>query len=229
LATGTACSECSVIVADKIRRCTLDRRLGNINAELKQLTVNVGRTPKWVLKAHSPNKVAHLFIDLRSATERTVLPSPAGREAHSMPSHDGLRSDDGYGIKVARKTSRAKRTERDRPSLSTVDMVRAVEARFADAAPEIQPQAAVAISNSRQEGTNRKAIEIVLIRWQSRSYGRSSRSRRSGSQSRPPWPLSRGPDRISGQVFFCYDAATSLSGEKKSPRVYFFRRAHNWN
>ena len=33
----------------RYNRCTLDRRLGNINAELEQLTMDVGRTPKRVL------------------------------------------------------------------------------------------------------------------------------------------------------------------------------------
>jgi len=84
----------------RYNRCTLDRRLGNINAELEQLTMDVGRTPKRVLKPHSPNKVTHLFIDLRPATERTDLPSPVGREAHSMPSHDSLGSDDGKASRM---------------------------------------------------------------------------------------------------------------------------------
>jgi hypothetical protein len=46
--------------------------------------------------------VAHLFANPRSTAERTGLPSPVGGEAHSMPTHDSLGPDDGYGIKNAR-------------------------------------------------------------------------------------------------------------------------------
>src|ERR1700730_2001205 len=47
-------------------------------------------------------KVAYLFADPRSAPERTGLPSPVSGKAHSMPTHDSLWPDDGYGVKNAR-------------------------------------------------------------------------------------------------------------------------------
>jgi hypothetical protein len=51
---------------------------------------------------HPSDQVAHLFADPRSTTERSGLPSPVNGKAHSMPTHDRLRPDDGYGVKNAR-------------------------------------------------------------------------------------------------------------------------------
>ena len=64
--------------------------------------MDLGRSPQRVLKTHSSNEIAHLFADPRSATARTGLPSPVRGKAHSMPTHDGLGSDNGYGVKNAR-------------------------------------------------------------------------------------------------------------------------------
>ena len=50
-------------------------------------------------------KVAHLFVDPRSATERTRLPPPVSGQAHSAPTHNSFGPDDGYGIKNARKAT----------------------------------------------------------------------------------------------------------------------------
>jgi hypothetical protein len=61
--------------------------------------------PERVLKAHSSDQVANLLIDPRSATERAGLPSPVSGEPHSVPAHDRLGPDDGYGIQDARKAA----------------------------------------------------------------------------------------------------------------------------
>ncbi|MFY9697584.1 MAG: hypothetical protein WAK34_04545, partial [Rhodoplanes sp.] len=61
-----------------------------------------GRSPQRVLKAHSSNEVAHLLADPRSAPRGAGLPSPVSGKAHSMPAHDGLGSDNGYGVKNVR-------------------------------------------------------------------------------------------------------------------------------
>src|SRR5438034_4195484 len=79
-----------------------NRGLGDLDAELEQLAMDLGSAPEWVLKTHSSDKVAHLFADPRSAPERTGLPSPISGKAHSMPTHDSLGPDDGYGVKNAR-------------------------------------------------------------------------------------------------------------------------------
>ena len=42
-------------------------------------------------EAHSSDKVAQLFVDLRSATERAGFPSPERIEAFAMPTHDRFR------------------------------------------------------------------------------------------------------------------------------------------
>src|ERR1700719_4010933 len=81
------------------------RRLGNLDAELEQLTMDLGRSPERVLKAHSSDQVANLVIDPRSATERAGLPSPVSGEPHSVPAHDRLGPDDGYGVQDARKAA----------------------------------------------------------------------------------------------------------------------------
>ena len=68
-----------------------DCRLGDVEAELQKLAVDMRRTPERVLEAHSSDKVAHLFVDLRSTTERAGFPSPKCSEAFAMPTHDRLR------------------------------------------------------------------------------------------------------------------------------------------
>ena len=82
-----------------------NRGLGNVDADLEQFTVDLGSAPQRILKTHSSDKVAHLFPDPRSATERTRLPSPVSGEAHSVPTHNSFGPDDGYGIKNARKAT----------------------------------------------------------------------------------------------------------------------------
>ena len=79
-----------------------NRGLGDINAQFEQLAMDPGRSPQRVLKAHSSNEVAHLLADPRSAPRGAGLPSPVSGKTHSMPAHDGLRSDNGYGVKNAR-------------------------------------------------------------------------------------------------------------------------------
>ena len=79
-----------------------NRGLGDIKAQSEQFAMDPGRSPQRVLKAHSSNEVAHLLADPRSAPRGARLPSPVGGKTHSMPTHDGLRSDNGYGVKNAR-------------------------------------------------------------------------------------------------------------------------------
>jgi len=82
-----------------------NRGLGNVDTDLEQLTMDLGSAPERILKTHSPDKVAHLFSDPRSTTERTRLPSPVSGEAHSVPTHNSFGPDDDYGIKNARKAT----------------------------------------------------------------------------------------------------------------------------
>src|SRR5262245_54647664 len=64
--------------------------------------MDLGRAPQRVLEAHASDQVANFFSNPRSSPAWAGLPSPVSGKAHSMPSHNGLGSDDGYGIKDAR-------------------------------------------------------------------------------------------------------------------------------
>jgi len=66
--------------------------------------VDVRRTPERVLETHSSNKV-DLFVDPRSAAERAGFPPPERTDALAMPAYDRLGSDDGYGVRDARKAT----------------------------------------------------------------------------------------------------------------------------
>src|SRR5713226_8000755 len=79
-----------------------NRGLGDLDAELEQLAMDLGSAPERVLKTHSSDQVAHLFADPRSTPERSGLPSPISGKTHSMPTHNSLGPDDGYGVKNAR-------------------------------------------------------------------------------------------------------------------------------
>src|SRR5260221_14456709 len=76
--------------------------MGALEDELERRGMDLGRSPKRVLKAHSSDQVAHRFGDPRSAPGRTRPPSPVSGETHSMPPQDSLGPDNGYGVKDAR-------------------------------------------------------------------------------------------------------------------------------
>src|SRR5437016_1603834 len=77
-----------------------DRGLSDLDPELEQFAMDLGGAPKRVLQTHSSDQVAYLFADPGSATERTGLPSPVGGDAHSMPTDDRVRSDDGMASRM---------------------------------------------------------------------------------------------------------------------------------
>jgi hypothetical protein len=79
-----------------------NRGLRDIDAQFEQLAVDLGSAPQRVLKTHSSDQIAHLFVNPWSATARTRFPSPVRGEAHSMPTHNSLGPDDGYGVKNTR-------------------------------------------------------------------------------------------------------------------------------
>ena len=76
--------------------------LGDLDAELEQLAMDLGSAPQRVLKAHSSDEITHLFADLRSAPERTGFPLPVGGKTCSVLTHNSLGPDDGNGVKYAR-------------------------------------------------------------------------------------------------------------------------------
>ena len=79
-----------------------NRGLRDIDAQFEQLSVDLGSAPQRVLNTHSSDQIAHLFADPWPATARTGFPSPIRGEAHSVPMHNCLGPDDGYGVKNAR-------------------------------------------------------------------------------------------------------------------------------
>jgi hypothetical protein len=71
-----------------------NRGLGDLDAQFKQLAMDLGSAPQRVLETHSTDQVAHLFPD--------PLPPPISGKTHSMPTHHSLGPDDGYRVKNAR-------------------------------------------------------------------------------------------------------------------------------
>ena len=66
-----------------------DRRLGDLEAELEQLTMNTRRAPKCVGTAHLANERAQLSRDLRSANTVAGSPAPIGPKPSTVPANDG--------------------------------------------------------------------------------------------------------------------------------------------
>ena len=80
-----------------------DRRLGDLEAELEQLTMNTRRAPKCVRTAHLANERAQLSRDLRSANTVAGSPAPIRPKPSTVPANDGLRPDDRNHLKDGRK------------------------------------------------------------------------------------------------------------------------------
>src|SRR4030081_552888 len=79
-----------------------DRRLGDLEAELEQLTMNTRRAPQGVRTAHLANERAQLSRDLRSANTVAGSPAPIRPKPSTVPANDGLRPDD-RNLKDGRK------------------------------------------------------------------------------------------------------------------------------
>ena len=80
-----------------------DRRLGDLEAELEQLTMNTRRAPKCVRTTHLANERAQLSRDLRSANTVAGSPAPISPKPSTVPANDGLRPDDRNHLKDGRK------------------------------------------------------------------------------------------------------------------------------
>jgi hypothetical protein len=80
-----------------------DRRLGDLEAELKQLTMNAWRTPQRVCTAHLRNKLAQLSRDLRPANTVAGSSAPTRSKAGPVPADDGLWPDNRNRLKDGRK------------------------------------------------------------------------------------------------------------------------------
>src|SRR6201988_964617 len=80
-----------------------DRRLGDLEAELEQLTMNPRRAPQRVRTAHLANERAQFSRDLRSANTVAGSPAPIRPKPSTVPANDGLRPDDHNHLKDGRK------------------------------------------------------------------------------------------------------------------------------
>jgi len=80
-----------------------DRRLGDLEAELEQLTMKPWCAPKCVRTAHLANERAQLSRDLRSANTVAGSPAPIRPKPSTVPADDGLRPDDRNHLKDGRK------------------------------------------------------------------------------------------------------------------------------
>src|SRR3982074_2967167 len=80
-----------------------DRRLGDLEAELEQLTTNTRRAPKCVRTAHLATERAQLSRDLRSANTVPGSPAPMRPKPSTVPANDGLRPDNHNHLKDGRK------------------------------------------------------------------------------------------------------------------------------
>jgi hypothetical protein len=55
------------------------------------------RTPQRIVNAHPPDQRAQVRVDLGPASKGAGFPTPVMAKAGPMPTHQGLRSDDGDG------------------------------------------------------------------------------------------------------------------------------------
>jgi hypothetical protein len=76
-----------------------DRRLGDLEAELEQLTMNTRRAPKCVRTAHLANERAQLSRDLGSANTVAGSKAPIRPKPGTVPANDGLRPDNRNQLK----------------------------------------------------------------------------------------------------------------------------------
>ena len=71
-----------------------DRRLGDLEPELQQFTMDARRAPQWILLAHPSDEFAQLRFDFGPARLTAGFPAPIGPKPRSMPPQDCIRLND---------------------------------------------------------------------------------------------------------------------------------------
>jgi hypothetical protein len=71
-----------------------DRRLGDLEPELEQFTMDARRAPQWVLLAHPLDEFAQLTVNSVPAWPTARFPAPIGPKPCSMPPQDRVRLND---------------------------------------------------------------------------------------------------------------------------------------
>ncbi len=107
-----------------------DRRLGDLEAELEQLTMNTRRAPKCVRTAHLANERAQLSRNLRSANTVAGSPAPIRPKPGTVPANDGLRPDNRNHLKDGRKPETIR--------IAEVRSLRRSPAKYIDLLPQDQ-------------------------------------------------------------------------------------------
>ena len=105
-----------------------NRRLGDVDTKLQQLTMNAWRSPQDILGAHVPNQGPEFVVHLWTADPAARLPTPVEAEAGAVPSGKRVGTDDQHG-------SGDRREESIEP-----DEEEAVSVREPHAAAQLAPQ-----------------------------------------------------------------------------------------
>jgi hypothetical protein len=71
-----------------------DRRLGNLEPELEQFTMDARGAPQWVLLAHPLDEFAQLTANSGPPWPTARFPTPIGPKPRSMPPQDRVRLND---------------------------------------------------------------------------------------------------------------------------------------
>ena len=67
--------------------------------------MDTGGAPQWIVSAHPSDQRAQFRIDLRSASKGAGFPPPVPAKAGSMPTYEGLGTDDRDGLEDRWKPS----------------------------------------------------------------------------------------------------------------------------
>src|SRR5947209_19996121 len=71
-----------------------DRRLGDLEPELEQFTMNARGAPQWVLLAHPLDEFAQLTANSGPPWPTARFPAPVSPKSASMPPQDRVRLND---------------------------------------------------------------------------------------------------------------------------------------
>ena len=83
-----------------------NRRLGHLEAELEQLTMNTRRAPKRIFLAHTAHEISGFLINPGPAAWIVRFPAPPGAKTHPVPANDCLRTHDRRGVADIGETPR---------------------------------------------------------------------------------------------------------------------------
>ena len=75
-----------------------DSRLSDVESEFQEFTMDPGYAPERIFVSHMPDKRPYFSVDFQTADAIARLPAPEKPETGTMPSDQGLRLDDLYGV-----------------------------------------------------------------------------------------------------------------------------------